>query len=54
VVNQKIDSVAAWMAAYFQFEVTTVASSQKVQKRDLATFLNFMIQDLATKRDNIK
>ena len=46
VVNQKIDSVTAWMAAYFQFEVTTVASSQKAQKRDLATFLNFMIQDV--------
>ena len=25
VVNRKIDSLAAWMAAYFQFEVTTQA-----------------------------
>lgn len=46
VVSRKIDSVAAWMAAYFQFEVTTLESSQKVQKRDLATFLNFMLEEV--------
>ncbi len=45
VVNQKIDSLAAWMAAYFQFEVTTQASTRKVQRRDLATFLNFFFQE---------
>ena len=28
VVNRKIESVATWMAAYFEFEVTTMASSQ--------------------------
>ena len=27
VVNRKIESVATWMAAYFEFEVTTMASS---------------------------
>ena len=46
VVNTKIDSIAAWMAAYFQFEVTTLESSQKVQKRDLATFLNFILEEV--------
>ena len=46
MVNQKIDSLAAWVAAYFQFEVTTMASSQKVQKRDLATFLNFVLTEV--------
>jgi site-specific recombinase XerD len=46
VVNTKIDSVAAWMAAYFRFEVTTLESSQKVQKSDLATFLNFMLEEV--------
>jgi integrase len=33
------------MAAYFQYEVTTMKSSRKVQRRDLATFLNFMVQE---------
>ncbi len=46
VVNRKIESVATWMAAYFEFEVTTMASSQKVQKRDLASFLNFMLAEV--------
>ena len=46
VVNRKIESVATWMAAYFEFEVTTMASSQKVQRRDLATFLNFMVAEV--------
>ncbi len=34
------------MAAYFEFEVTTMASSQKVQRRDLASFLNFMLAEV--------
>ena len=46
VVNRKIESVAPWLAAYFEFEVTTMASSQKVQRRDLAAFLNFMVQEV--------
>ncbi len=46
VVNRKIDSIAAWMTAYFQFEVTTLESSQKVQKRDLATFLKFLLDEV--------
>ena len=46
VVNRKIESVATWIAAYFEFEVTTMASSQKVQRRDLASFLNFMLAEV--------
>jgi integrase len=39
------DTISFWMAAYFRFEVTTSESSQKVQKRDLALFRDFMIDD---------
>jgi len=50
VVNRQIDSVAAWMAAYFQFEVTTLESSQQVQRRDLKTFLEFMLAEVGNDR----
>ncbi len=43
--------MATWMAAYFEFEVTTMASSQKVQRRDLASFLNFMLAEVGN--DNL-
>ena len=36
------DGLAAWAEAYFRFEVTTSASSQAVQRRDLDRFLAFM------------
>ncbi len=36
------DSLAAWIEAYFRFEVTTSESSQVVQRRDLGRFLAFM------------
>lgn len=50
VVSSKINSIASWMAAYFQFEVTTLESSRKVQRRDLATFLQFMLKEVADDR----
>lgn len=34
------DSLRWWVEQYFAFEVTTAASSQKVQRRDLETFLS--------------
>ncbi len=39
------DTISFWIAAYFRFEVTTSVSSQKVQKRDLSLFRDFMIDD---------
>jgi len=39
------DTISFWMAAYFRFEVTTLKSSRKVQKKDLALFRDFMIDD---------
>jgi len=39
------DTISFWIAAYFRFEVTTSKSSRKVQKRDLALFRDFMIND---------
>ena len=39
------DTISFWIAAYFRFEVTTSKSSQKIQKRDLNLFRDFMISD---------
>ena len=36
------DAIAAWIEAYFRFEVTTSPSSQQAQRRDLGRFLAFM------------
>lgn len=33
------DTLDLWVAGYFEFEVTTALSSQKVQRRDLDLFL---------------
>lgn len=35
------DTLAWWVAAYFETEVTTAASSRKVQRRDLELFVGF-------------
>ncbi len=42
------DSLAAWAEAYFRLEVTTLESSQSVQRRDLALFLTFMLQEIGS------
>jgi hypothetical protein len=39
------DTISFWIEVYFRFEVTTSKSSRKVQKRDLALFRDFMIDD---------
>ncbi len=36
------------MEAYFRVEVTTLESSQSVQRRDLALFLSFMVQEVGS------
>ena len=36
------DTLAWWIEQYFRFEVTTAASSQQVQRRDLDRFLGFL------------
>ena len=38
------DTLDLWAEGYFQFEVTTSPSSQKVQKRDLGLFMEFMTE----------
>lgn len=39
------DTISFWIAAYFRFEVTTSESSQKVQRRDLVLFRDFLITE---------
>jgi len=39
------DTLDLWAEGYFQFEVTTARSSQKVQQRDLKLFLEFMSEE---------
>lgn len=39
------DSLAWWVDQYFKFEVTTAASSQTVQRRDLALFLSYVKEE---------
>jgi len=38
-------SLAWWIEQYFKFEVTTAASSQTVQKRDLVLFLSYVKEE---------
>lgn len=40
------DALEAWVDAYFQFEVTTLASSQAVQRRDLNLLIQFMGEEI--------
>lgn len=40
--NPDTSSLATWLEAYLELEVTTLDSSRKVQRRDLQTFLAFM------------
>lgn len=39
------DTLSWWVEQYFRFEVTTSASSQKVQQRDLALFISYMLDE---------
>lgn len=39
---ESAESLAWWVEQYFQFEVTTAQSSQKVQRRDLALFVEYV------------
>ena len=42
------DTLAWWVEQYFRFEVTTSSSSQKVQRRDLQLFVNYIIEEEGT------
>jgi len=42
------DSLRDWAEWYFDFEVTTAASSRKVQRRDLALLLSFLLKEYDT------
>ena len=37
------DSLRLWLEAYFRFDVSTAESSQRMQRRDLETFVEFMM-----------
>lgn len=42
------DALADWVEAYFSLEVTTLESSQAVQRRDLGLFLDFLADELGS------
>ena len=48
------DTISFWLAAYFRFEVSTSASSQKVQRRDLALFRDFLISETGSEEQRQK
>ena len=39
------DTISFWIGAYFRLEVTTSESSQKVQRRDLTLFRDFLVEE---------
>ena len=43
-----VDSLAWWVAQYFQHGVTTSPASQQVQRRDLGLFLRYMVAEEET------
>lgn len=45
IVQEDGDDLNAWLALYFQVEVTTAKSTQKAQERDLSRFLAFLGRD---------
>lgn len=45
VAKDFIEDLQWWVEQYFNFEVTTSLSSQKIQHRDLNIFLNFLITE---------
>lgn len=45
VPSQFPDTISWWAEQYFQFEVTTAESSQKVQMRDIGLFISFMMSE---------
>jgi len=45
VKNGFPDTISFWMEAYFRFEVTTSPSSQRVQRRDLTLFRDFLFAE---------
>jgi len=51
-ISKDVSALSSWLDAYFQFEVTTAASSRKVQRRDLELFLSFMVREL--KNDQVE
>jgi integrase len=44
------DTLAWWIEQYFRFEVTTSASSQKIQWRDFGLFSEFLLREEKTER----
>jgi site-specific recombinase XerD len=46
--SEEKDFLWIWFELYFEIEVTALPSSQKVQKRDLTLFIEFMIEEEGT------
>ncbi len=44
------DTLSFWKEAYFRYEVTTAPSSQRIQRRDIELFIDYMVQE--EKNDN--
>ena len=44
------DTISFWIEAYFQLEITTSASSQKVQCWDLTLFRNFLLSEVGSEK----
>lgn len=44
------DAISWWAEQYFRFEVTTSESSQRVQRRDMRLFIDFMLREEGTDR----
>ena len=47
------DSLAFWIEAYFQFEVTTAESSRREQRRDLKLFLDYLRAECKGRDDRL-
>jgi hypothetical protein len=43
------DTISNWVETYFLFEVNNSASSQKVQRRDLTLFRDFLVEEAGSK-----
>lgn len=42
------DSISLWLDAYFQLQVTTNLDSQKVQRRDIERFIEFLLHEVGS------
>ena len=48
--SEPADTLTHWLAGYFRFEATTAEGSRQVQRRDLETFVRFMLREEGSER----